>query len=576
LTEALLPSLRSLDNRRAAVVGLGAGHTVTTLLAGGFGRLDVIELEPAVVEAARFMHRSMGKRFPLDDRRARSYLDDGRARIGVSRASTYDAVVSQPSHPWLAGSSTLYTREFFADVRRVLRPGGVFVFWVNRFRMDLPHIRQVVGTAAVEFPWLEAWGTENDLIVVAARDLRRPTPAAVDARVARAPELQEILRARSMWPLPRLAAFAEMDDAAARAFVRGARVITDDRPSLEYELSHLPNAQSVTLADLDRALSRTAWTAPALGDTAGTLQAVLARVDAAGNRPAAIARIERGLPGLGLPASAAAVAEGALAEARGDTRLALAAYARSSGPEGLVRRAKLLAAVGDDAGLLAVVRPDPSVPGTARREAAIAAVRLGRWSEAGTRGAMLDPEDAALGRAVVALSTARASGRCMELPRALERRAIRGEPALLWAAGTCAIEAGATDAAREFLAAADVAARSRAVALVDRGLALGQGGNQRAALQALEASLRWNPANGVAATTLARAHARAGDRDAARAVLEAALEAAYGLPRTTDQLLTVGASLQIRLQGGATRADRGATGTSTATPAAGGSGAGGD
>ena len=43
----------------------------------------------------------------------------------------YGAIVSQPSHPWTAGASHLYTRDFFEQVRGRLAPGGVFVQWMG-------------------------------------------------------------------------------------------------------------------------------------------------------------------------------------------------------------------------------------------------------------------------------------------------------------------------------------------------------------------------------------------------------------------------------------------------------------
>ena len=42
----------------------------------------------------------------------------------------YDAIVSQPSHPWTSGASHLYTREFFELVRSKLEPGAIFIQWI--------------------------------------------------------------------------------------------------------------------------------------------------------------------------------------------------------------------------------------------------------------------------------------------------------------------------------------------------------------------------------------------------------------------------------------------------------------
>ena len=62
ILQGSLPVLRCGRIERAAAVGIGAGHTVGTLLAGGFRHVDAIELEPAVLEAARFMHEATAMR----------------------------------------------------------------------------------------------------------------------------------------------------------------------------------------------------------------------------------------------------------------------------------------------------------------------------------------------------------------------------------------------------------------------------------------------------------------------------------------------------------------------------------
>src|SRR5690606_2565008 len=72
-----LPAALAERTERAMVIGLGGGHVVTTLLAAEFERVTVVELEEAVVEAARTMHDERNREaaretpFPLDDPRVR-------------------------------------------------------------------------------------------------------------------------------------------------------------------------------------------------------------------------------------------------------------------------------------------------------------------------------------------------------------------------------------------------------------------------------------------------------------------------------------------------------------------------
>jgi len=102
-------------------IGLGVGIVPMDFARQG-ARVDVVEINPAVVPVAvRF--------FGLQTNQLNLTLDDGRHFLNRCRKQ-YDVVVldaflgdSSPSH--------LMTREAFASIRRVLRPGGTLV--INSF-----------------------------------------------------------------------------------------------------------------------------------------------------------------------------------------------------------------------------------------------------------------------------------------------------------------------------------------------------------------------------------------------------------------------------------------------------------
>ncbi|MEN6625920.1 MAG: fused MFS/spermidine synthase [Candidatus Sumerlaeia bacterium] len=101
--------------RRALIVGLGGGALVAPLKSRGF-QIDVVELDPAVVETARDW-------FGCDPKGFKLIQQDGRAYIRSCREK-YDAVVldvftggSQPFH--------LFSREAFEETKRIVAPGGV-------------------------------------------------------------------------------------------------------------------------------------------------------------------------------------------------------------------------------------------------------------------------------------------------------------------------------------------------------------------------------------------------------------------------------------------------------------------
>ena len=91
------------------IVGFGGGVVVEGV-PPSVRHVDVIELEPKVIEANR-VTAQLRKRNPLTDPRVNIIVNDARGALRLTDRR-YDAIVSQPSHPWPAGASHLYTREF--------------------------------------------------------------------------------------------------------------------------------------------------------------------------------------------------------------------------------------------------------------------------------------------------------------------------------------------------------------------------------------------------------------------------------------------------------------------------------
>lgn len=152
LTQALVahvPLLLHDAPRQVAVVGLGSGVTVGAALTHPVSRVDVVELSPEVVEASRFFERE--NRHALADPRTRLLVGDGRTHLRLG-TSQYDVIVSEPSNPWIAGVAALFTREFFAEARARLTPGGVFCQWANAYNIGDADLRAIAATFLAEFP----------------------------------------------------------------------------------------------------------------------------------------------------------------------------------------------------------------------------------------------------------------------------------------------------------------------------------------------------------------------------------------------------------------------------------------
>ena len=152
LVETLLgvvPYMLQEDPKSAFVVGFGGGITTRTLTLTDLKSIRVVELEPAVVDAGNAI--SGGKIPALQDPRVKIDFNDARNTLLVEN-NTYDIIAAQPSHPWLAGASSVFTREFWNIAKSRLNEKGVFGQWVNLFNMDATTLRSIFQAFYEVFP----------------------------------------------------------------------------------------------------------------------------------------------------------------------------------------------------------------------------------------------------------------------------------------------------------------------------------------------------------------------------------------------------------------------------------------
>ncbi len=165
------PSLFVSRFERSLVIGVGTGTTVGTLAAYPWKRIDVVEISPAIVEAAReyFTPVNHGA---LDDRRVVIHHADGRNFVLVDDGK-YDLVGMELSSIWFAGAASLYSREFYGLVRNRLAEGGVFQQWVQLHHIHRRDFSTVVHTLRSVFPHVALfYGGGQGILVASGSPLR--------------------------------------------------------------------------------------------------------------------------------------------------------------------------------------------------------------------------------------------------------------------------------------------------------------------------------------------------------------------------------------------------------------------
>jgi spermidine synthase len=219
---------------RSLVIGLGTGSTAGWLAAvPGMERVDVVELEPAILDVARMCgpvnHDAM------DDPRVHVIPGDAREVLMASR-ERYDLVFSEPSNPYRAGIASLFTREFYEAVAGRLKPDGLFLQWVQAYEVDQWTVSTVMATLASVLPEVEVWQVNHiDLLLVASRRPRRHEAAALRARIREEPfatALRGAWRAGELEDV--LARFVAGPALGRKVRAEGGEVNTDDRNPVEF------------------------------------------------------------------------------------------------------------------------------------------------------------------------------------------------------------------------------------------------------------------------------------------------------------------------------------------------------
>src|SRR5437870_4349247 len=226
-----LPLLVHPDPRDVLVIGLGTGVTAGAVARHGIRRLDVVEIEPAVVEAAgQFFGETNGH--VLLDPRTRTLVADGRNFL-FTTPDRYDVIISEPSNPWISGLATLFSEEFFRLTRAHLSPGGVMVQWIQLYNLRPDDLRMILKTFQGVFPAITVWNISEDLLLVGRTEQGALDLGRVKARFAEG-RVGEDLGYPGNGAWPSVLGFFALGETDTARFVEDAERNTDDRLTLEF------------------------------------------------------------------------------------------------------------------------------------------------------------------------------------------------------------------------------------------------------------------------------------------------------------------------------------------------------
>ncbi|MGA2964973.1 MAG: fused MFS/spermidine synthase [Terriglobales bacterium] len=234
--------LASLDHapREALVICFGMGTTFRSALSWGIP-VTAVDLVPSVPKLFHFFHGDAAQ--VLASPQAHIVADDGRHYL-ERNPGRYDVIMIDPPPPvQAAGSSLLYSQDFYAVVRERLRPGGILAQWLpaaddavqasvaRALKNSFPYVRV--------FPSVEHWGwhffaSDRSIQNRSAADLVARMPAKAVA------DMMEWGPAKTADEQYDLMLSAEMTTEQMIALASAIPALQDDRPINEYYLLRKP------------------------------------------------------------------------------------------------------------------------------------------------------------------------------------------------------------------------------------------------------------------------------------------------------------------------------------------------
>jgi len=121
--------LTHLEPKEVLIVGGGIGGLAEECLKEPIKKLDYIELDGLLIRLGRqFLERRYY--LPLEDNRVSIRYMDARRFIKKTK-DKYDCIIVSLGDPYTAQLNRYYTVEFFGEVKKLLKEGGVFSFYLT-------------------------------------------------------------------------------------------------------------------------------------------------------------------------------------------------------------------------------------------------------------------------------------------------------------------------------------------------------------------------------------------------------------------------------------------------------------
>jgi spermidine synthase len=229
-----LPMLFARETKTIGVIGFGAGITTgTVLLYPDVQRVNVFELEPAVIHASKYFEFVNNN--PLKDPRTRLFMVDGRSHITYGNIR-YDVITSDPIHPNVAGAANLYTYDFYKTIADRLNPGGIFCQWIPLAGVSLESYNAILNSMHLAFSHMAVFSFFGESVIIASKEPLRAEWKSLEKRFYDQ-KVYDDLKMLDMMTSYNLVAFFIGAETQIDQYLSGVtRINTDDNVWLEHRI----------------------------------------------------------------------------------------------------------------------------------------------------------------------------------------------------------------------------------------------------------------------------------------------------------------------------------------------------
>jgi len=127
----------------------------------------LVEISPEMVAAHARIGDVTGN--VLGNPKVRLRIDDGRNFMAMTD-ERFDMITADPVHPRITGVGYLYTREYYQQIKKRLRPGGIVTQWMPMYYISAESFGVAFRTFVETFPHASFWYVRGHGLFVASLD----------------------------------------------------------------------------------------------------------------------------------------------------------------------------------------------------------------------------------------------------------------------------------------------------------------------------------------------------------------------------------------------------------------------